>query len=383
MQSGRGRIKVGEDHGERAKMNRKILTQSLFSTTTRSSTWRSHVTSSIVHALILLAALVITFPMIREQVEPRPPRQSVTLVAPEIPEYRPKIVTPRQPAPETPVSRPLARIRPTPAVKPAEITPPPPKPAPAKSNLVASAPEIRPVSPAPTPPAPAPKMDNPAPKPAPQIHVGTFESADRARGTQMAKKLAVGGFGDPNGVPPSPNSRPSEVTMAKVGSFDLPDGGGTSGDGGRNTAGGVKQSSFGSMDGGSSTGNGSRAKNTGSTGLVRTGNFADSALSAPPPSAAPVHKPVQPAFTPVEILSKPKPAYTQEARNLKLEGQVSLEVVFLSNGSVRVIRIVRGLGHGLDKAAEQAALQVRFRPATRAGVPVDTNATINITFELT
>jgi TonB family protein len=64
-----------------------------------------------------------------------------------------------------------------------------------------------------------------------------------------------------------------------------------------------------------------------------------------------------------------------------LEGQVSLDVVFQSNGSVRILRVAKGLGHGLDEAAEHAALQVRFRPATRDGVPVDSNATIHITFE--
>ena len=71
------------------------------------------------------------------------------------------------------------------------------------------------------------------------------------------------------------------------------------------------------------------------------------------------------AATRVEVLVKPKPAYTEEARRLKIEGQVSLEVVFEAAGTVRIVRVIRGLGHGLDEAAEQAAQQVRFRPATR------------------
>jgi hypothetical protein len=37
----------------------------------------------------------------------------------------------------------------------------------------------------------------------------------------------------------------------------------------------------------------------------------------------------------------------------------------------------------LDEAAQQAAMQVRFKPASKSGAPVDTNATISITFELT
>jgi TonB family protein len=116
---------------------------------------------------------------------------------------------------------------------------------------------------------------------------------------------------------------------------------------------------------------------------VRTGAFGDSTAAAPAPVQKQPTPVVEPPLTPVEILSKPKPAYTEEARNLKLEGQVALEVVFLSNGSVRIVRILHGLGHGLDEAAQQAALQVRFKPARRGGVPVDMNATIKITFQLT
>ena len=45
-------------------------------------------------------------------------------------------------------------------------------------------------------------------------------------------------------------------------------------------------------------------------------------------------------------------------------------------------RVVRGLGYGLDEAAEAAARQIRFRPALQNGQPVDFPATARITFEL-
>jgi TonB family protein len=67
---------------------------------------------------------------------------------------------------------------------------------------------------------------------------------------------------------------------------------------------------------------------------------------------------------------------------MRLEGEVSLEVVFSASGTVQVLRIVQGLGHGLDQSAQQAAAQIRFRPGTRDGVAVDTRATIHIIFEL-
>ena len=54
---------------------------------------------------------------------------------------------------------------------------------------------------------------------------------------------------------------------------------------------------------------------------------------------------------PVEILFKPTPAYTDEARALKLEGDVILEVEFSASQGILVLRVVRGLGHGLNEAA--------------------------------
>ncbi len=92
--------------------------------------------------------------------------------------------------------------------------------------------------------------------------------------------------------------------------------------------------------------------------------------------------PPPPRLVPVEVLSKPTPTYTDEARKLKIEGEVILEVDFASTGSVRVLRVVRGLGHGLDEAAARAAEQIRFKPAQDAGRPVDFRTTVHIVFRL-
>jgi TonB family protein len=89
-----------------------------------------------------------------------------------------------------------------------------------------------------------------------------------------------------------------------------------------------------------------------------------------------------PATTPVEITFKPNPVYTDEARGLKLQGEVLLEVMFGSNGSLRVNRVVRGLGHGLDEAAIAAANKMRFKPAARNGQPVDSTAVVHVVFQI-
>jgi TonB family protein len=100
--------------------------------------------------------------------------------------------------------------------------------------------------------------------------------------------------------------------------------------------------------------------------------------------SAPVQRSAAPAMPdrPVEIVFKPTPEYTDEARGARIEGTVSLELEFAAAGDVRVLRVVRGLGHGLDEAARRAALRIRFKPAQSDGRPVDARATVHITFRL-
>ena len=110
------------------------------------------------------------------------------------------------------------------------------------------------------------------------------------------------------------------------------------------------------------------------------GSFGDASIAAP--SARPSASAAPSTTTPVEILDKPHPAYTEEARRLNLEGEVLLEVSFSASGQARVVRLVRGLGHGLDETAATAAALIRFRPARREGVPVDSLAAVHIVFQL-
>jgi TonB family protein len=83
-----------------------------------------------------------------------------------------------------------------------------------------------------------------------------------------------------------------------------------------------------------------------------------------------------------EILSKPRPAYTDEARRLRIEGEVLLEVLFGASGDARVLRTIQGLGYGLDDNAIAAARAIRFRPAQRDGIAVDSSAVVRIVFQL-
>jgi TonB family protein len=115
---------------------------------------------------------------------------------------------------------------------------------------------------------------------------------------------------------------------------------------------------------------------------VSKGGFSDASVAAavPVPRAAPASAPA--VVTPVEILFKPHPLYAPEARRLKIEGEVLVELLFAVSGEARVMRVVRGLGHGLDENAISAAQSIRFRPAQRGGAPVDSTAIVHIIFQL-
>jgi len=113
---------------------------------------------------------------------------------------------------------------------------------------------------------------------------------------------------------------------------------------------------------------------------IASSGFGDARVAKPPLAQASTLSTA--ATTPVEILSKPRPDYTEEARKLRLEGEVVLEMRFGANGQAEVLRVTHGLGHGLDESAQRAALSIKFRPALKAGTSVDSTAVVHILFQL-
>ena len=87
-------------------------------------------------------------------------------------------------------------------------------------------------------------------------------------------------------------------------------------------------------------------------------------------------------ITPPSILHEVKPGYTEEARRRGLSGDVVLEIVVGSDGRVGAVRIVQGLGSGLDQRAVDAVRQWRFAPARRFGTPVDVLVEVAVEFRL-
>jgi TonB family protein len=243
-------------------------------------------------------------------------------------------------------------------------------------------------------PQEAPKLDQPlteakfeAPatpepvRPREPVKTGMLTTGSAAPATvnQPIDKVQTGGFGDPHGMPGNgdPNKR---ATIAHFGSPALPPGPGYgNGTGGANgVRGTVASAGFGNgvaippPGGNGGTGNG--------RGTVQAGGFAAAAVGVDAPK--PKETEAVAAVQPVEILAKPNPQYTDEARKLGLEGEVLVQVVFPASGPVQVVRVIKGLGHGLDESAMHAAEQIRFKPALQNGKPVDFPATVHIVFQI-
>jgi len=211
------------------------------------------------------------------------------------------------------------------------------------------------------------------------VHTGDFNSTGSSQTPTVnapIEKVQTGGFGDPNGLPGS--GKPgAKLYSASLGSFDMPAGPGQgNGSGGaKGVKGTVASADFGNGVATAGKGDG-RSNGQG----ISTGGFGSEQVVHQGPKIAQAE--TGPATTPVEITFKPNPVYTDEARSMKLEGEVLLEVTFFANGTLNVNRVVRGLGHGLDEAAVAAAKKIRFKPALRYSQPVDSTAVVHVSFQL-
>ena len=179
------------------------------------------------------------------------------------------------------------------------------------------------------------------------IAVGTFSSKDSLEApARLPGTVEAAGFGDVSGVSKSQ---------------------------GRGGPGGKGQFGLPTISG---PGDGMAA-----TPVVMASGFASPVTVATVKSPA-ITKPAAVTNTPVEITFKPKPDYTEEGRKQRVNGEVQLQVLFSADGRVHVMKVVRGLGYGLDEQAVKAAEQIKFKPALHDGQAIDTTALVHIIFEL-
>lgn len=87
-------------------------------------------------------------------------------------------------------------------------------------------------------------------------------------------------------------------------------------------------------------------------------------------------------ITAPQAISTPDPVYTQAARDAKTQGTCVLWMIVDDQGRPRDIRVVRGLGFGLDQKAIEAVQQWRFQPAMKDGHPVNVQIKVEVGFRL-
>jgi TonB family protein len=239
------------------------------------------------------------------------------------------------------------------------------------------------------PPAPPKAV---APPPAPKVGMFASNKPTPVANNQTKPQATTGGFGDPHGVAPNPNAnRPA--TIAAVGSFSAAPGA-NSGAGaarkgiaqGVDFGSGVKNGVPGGTSHGTIASAGFANGVVGGTGKPGGHGTATSASFGPAVGGGGGHvqlaQAAEPAFTPPVVISEPKARYTPEAQEARIQGEVTLQVRFMASGQVEVIRVVNGLGHGLDEEARHVAENIRFKPALKNGQPVDHTTLIHVTFQL-
>ncbi|HSO76749.1 MAG TPA: energy transducer TonB, partial [Blastocatellia bacterium] len=82
------------------------------------------------------------------------------------------------------------------------------------------------------------------------------------------------------------------------------------------------------------------------------------------------------------LLNSAAPRYSDEARNLKIQGAVLMAILVTENGDVGSVMLLRKLGHGLDGQAESAARNLKFSPAIRNGQPIPYWMKLSVSFNL-
>ena len=349
--------------------------------------------SVAIHLVVLLLIYQV------RSVEPRLPRYAATpLYVPAAESVPPAAPRPRKTAVLPVVAPPPpAVLAELPAFKPIPI---PDRPAPPERPVTRTAPVSarQPVLPFPAPAPAAPPSPvfasalpaTPSTGHATTARTGSFAGVPVTEAPAPAKLQVIGGtFGTVPADTPRRGDAPGAMLPAGFGAAGV-----TAADTRRGTSAGASNG-FGAA--GVTAANPRRGTSAGASngfGAVAAAPSSQEPAAKPKTSgtafiaavtADPVRQPAadrQATAEPLEILYKPRPGYTEEARRARVEGDIVLEALFSAAGNLRVLRVVRGLGYGLEQNAIDAAAKIRFRPAKEDGHAVDTVAMVRISFQM-
>jgi hypothetical protein len=197
------------------------------------------------------------------------------------------------------------------------------------------------------------------------IHTGEFPGKFGNPDRECSdSKVQTGGFGDPNGLKPSANSKPNgKLIAATAGSFDMPVGPGQG-----NGSGGAKgiKGTVASADFGNGVATRDAATDAAAgTGNVQTSGFGSQEVAQKRRMCS--ARGQRPRDTSVEITLQAEPGLHRRSKKSETGRRSPARSGIRGNGQLHVNRVVRGLGHGLDEAAVAAANKMRFKPAMRTG----------------
>ena len=85
---------------------------------------------------------------------------------------------------------------------------------------------------------------------------------------------------------------------------------------------------------------------------------------------------------PPSWMHKVEPEFSEEARKAKVGGNVLVYMIVDANGHPRNIKVLRGLGMGLDEKAIEAMQQSTFHPATENGKAVPVELQVEVNFQI-
>ncbi len=87
-------------------------------------------------------------------------------------------------------------------------------------------------------------------------------------------------------------------------------------------------------------------------------------------------------ITAPKLLEAANPGYTDEAKKKKIEGEVVVSVVVDEKGDIVEPKVKKGLGHGLDESAIEAAKYFKYKPGTKDDQPVRVRMDLSFNFNL-
>jgi TonB family protein len=326
-------------------------------------------TSLTINVLFAIVAVILSLAA-KKITESRP--QVTMLIAPTIPKPAPEIIRPRI----------IPKVPPPPkvVVQPPKITVPqvklPEVPKPVVVKMTQPAPVI----------APAPPKRIIAPAAPAVVNLARPQAASVPNNDPHPSAVALGRADNP--IAPSDRPATSSINLGQRGLAGMP----ASNNGSGPPAAKVSLGS-GSPGGTALAGNGTRAVQgvklgvPGGTGpnnapgrVAGPVNLGVASIPTAPQAAAPTTATLR---TAPKVVYKPRPEYTAEARAMHVEGTVSVRLRVSATGSVEVLGVSNGLGHGLDQAAENAVRGTRFQPALDAsGRPIDWEGIVNVAFQL-